>query len=138
MSNNRKFLMWAGIILILATGIIHLIDAPDNFDEATYKGVLFVLNGIGAIIAAIGIYRWQRSWGWGLGLIVAAGAFVFYVISRTVGLPGLPPDEWLEPLGILSLIVEGLFTLMAIAVLTTRTTPELAREVGREAYRQTN
>jgi hypothetical protein len=35
---------------------------------------------------------------------------VGYVISRTVGLPGLPAvEEWLEPLGLLSLLVEGLF-----------------------------
>ena len=33
-----------------------------------------------------------------------------YVISRTVGLPGLPvEEEWLEPLGLLSLLVEALF-----------------------------
>jgi hypothetical protein len=37
-------------------------------------------------------------------------AFVGYVISRTVGLPGLPvEEEWLEPLGLLSLLIEALF-----------------------------
>jgi hypothetical protein len=42
--------------------------------------------------------------------LVAGGAFVGYVISRTVGLPGLPvEEEWLEPLGLLSLLVEALF-----------------------------
>jgi hypothetical protein len=45
-----------------------------------------------------------------MGVLVPVGAFVGYVISRTVGLPGLPvEEEWLEPLGLLSLLVESLF-----------------------------
>ena len=45
------------------------------------------------------------------------GAFVGYVISRTVGLPGLPvEEEWLEPLGLLSLLVEALFVGLYLTV----------------------
>ncbi len=119
MSNNSKPTMWAGIVLIVITGIIHFIDAPDTFTEATYKGILFSLNGIGALIAAYGIFR-GANWGWLLGLLVAGGAFVGYVISRTVGLPGLEVESsWLEPLGVLSLIVEGIFVILTIKVLTS-------------------
>jgi uncharacterized membrane protein HdeD (DUF308 family) len=102
----------AGIVLILVTGAIHVIDAPSSFGDATYKGVLFLANGIAAIVAAFGIYRGERRWGWGLGVVVAAGALVSYVTSRTVGLPGLAPDIWLEPLGILSLLVEATFIVL--------------------------
>lgn len=102
----------AAIALILVTGAIHFIDAPGSFGDATYKGLLFVANGIAAIVAAVGIYRGERSWGWGLGLLVAGGALVGYVISRTVGLPGLAPDVWLEPLGILSLLVEVSYVVL--------------------------
>ncbi len=111
---NGKNLKWFGIILIVITGIVHFIDAPDNFGNAAYKGVLFVLNGVGAIVAAYGIFR-GAAWGWFLGLLIAGGAIAGYIISRTVGLPGLRVDpHWLEPLGVLSLIVEGLFVLLAI------------------------
>jgi len=99
----------AGIALILVTGAIHFIDAPGSFGDATYKGVLFLVNGIAAVVAACGIHRGERTWGWGLGALVAGGALVAYVTSRTVGLPGLVPDVWLEPLGILSLLVEAAF-----------------------------
>ena len=102
----------AGIALILVAGAIHFIDAPGSFGDATYKGLLFLANGIAAIVAAFGIYRGERSWGWGLGVLVAGGALVGYVVSRTVGLPGLAPDIWLEPLGILSLMVEGAFIVL--------------------------
>jgi hypothetical protein len=104
----------AAIALILVTGAIHFIDAPGSFGDATYKGLLFVANGIAAVVAAVGIYRGERIWGWGLGLLVAGGALVAYVISRTVGLPGLAPDVWLEPLGILSLLVEATYVVMFI------------------------
>src|SRR5689334_3234704 len=102
----------AGIVLILVTGAIHFIDAPGSFGDATYKGLLFLANGIGAIVAGVGIYRGERTWGWGLGVLVAGGALAGYVISRTVGLPGIAPDEWLEPLGILSLMVEAAFLVL--------------------------
>jgi hypothetical protein len=102
----------AGVALILVTGAIHFIDAPGSFGDATYKGLLFLANGIAAIVAAYGIHRGERRWGWGLGVLVAGGALVSYVISRTVGLPGLAPDIWLEPLGILSLMVEAAFLVL--------------------------
>src|SRR5215210_6436246 len=60
-----------------------------SFGTTPNKGLLFLANGIGAL--------------------VAGGAFLEYVLSRTVGLPGLPvePDAWLEPLGGASLVAEA-------------------------------
>jgi len=49
---------------------------------------------------------------------VAAGAFIGYIVSRTVGIFGLPPDVWMEPLGIASLVVEALFIVVALRALT--------------------
>lgn len=107
------------IALIIVTGLIHLIEAPDNMQEAAYKGVMFFLNGGAALIAAVGIYRGSKSWGWGLGALVAGGALVMYVVSRTIGLPGLGIDDaWLEPIGLLSLIVEASFVLVALLMAT--------------------
>ena len=102
-------LVGAGISLIVVVGLIHLINSPGDLEEGSYTGLLYLANFVGAILAAIGIYR-GRSWGWGLGALVSVGAFVGYVVSRTVGLPGLGvEEEWLEPLGVLSLVVEALF-----------------------------
>jgi hypothetical protein len=102
-------LVGAGISLIIIVGLIHLINSPGDLEEGSYTGLLYLANFLGALTAAIGIYR-GRSWGWSLGVLVAGGAFVAYVISRTVGLPGLPvEEEWLEPLGLLSMLVEALF-----------------------------
>jgi hypothetical protein len=107
----------AAVIALLATALIHFVEAPDAFSEATYKGVLFVANGIGAMVAAFGILRGAWSWGWVLGLLMAGGAIAGYVGSRTVGLPGIPPepDAWLEPWGVASLLVEILFVILFAA-----------------------
>jgi uncharacterized membrane protein YfcA len=109
-------LVGAGISLIVIVGLIHLINSPEDLVAGSYTGLLYLANFVGAITAAISIYR-GRSWGWSLGALVAGGAFVAYVISRTVGLPGLPvEEEWLEPLGLLSLMVEALFVGLYVMV----------------------
>ena len=124
-------LVGIAIALILVTGIIHLIDAPDNLGESTLKGGLFIVNGLAAFVAAWGILR-HALWGWWLGLLVAGGAFIMYIVSRTLGFPGLGvDDEWLEPMGVLSLLVEGTFVVLAlVALLRYRlTAPEPAATV---------
>ena len=114
MATPSPTLKWLAIAAILGAGLIHVVEARDAFGEATYKGLLFVGNGVGALAAAIGIYRHQRVLGWLLGLLVAGGAIVAYVASRTIGLPGLPaePDAWLEPTGVASLLCEALFLIL--------------------------
>ena len=113
MQNISRNIKWLGIGLILAAGLIHVIEAPEAFEEAAYKGWLFYANGIGALAAALGIYQGKR-WGWGLGLVIALGSLIGYAASRTIGLPLIPaePDEWFEPLGVASLAAEGLFAVV--------------------------
>jgi hypothetical protein len=114
------------VAAIIATGLIHLDLAREAFGDAAYKGWLFVANGVGALVAAVGVYRDQPVLGWLLGAVMAGGALLGYVLSRTVGLPGLPaePDAWLEPLGVVSLVCEGLFLLL-FAVARRRPSSEL-------------
>ena len=121
---NSKNLKWLGMILIVITGIIHFIEAPEYFDEPIYMGLLFVLNGIGSLAAAYGIYKNQK-WGWMLGLLIAGGSILGYIISRTIGMPGVAVKEWADAIGILSLAVEGLFVLFALRPLNFAVTSEL-------------
>ena len=122
MKNLPPVYVWLGIVLIAATGLIHWAGAPDGFEEAAYKGWLFCANGVAALVASVGIYRGRRLWGWNLGLVIAAGSMLGYAASRTTGLPLIPaePDAWLEPLGVVSLIVEGSFVALFVAVRTRR------------------
>jgi hypothetical protein len=114
----------AGIALIAVDGLIHFSLFPGYFDNATYLGLLFLANTLGSVLSALGINTGAR-WGWSLGALTAGGAFVMYVVSRLVGLPGLPESErdWFDPQGVLSLVVKGLFMVLYVWR-STRTTPE--------------
>ena len=117
----------AAILLILACGLIHLIGAPEHYEEAPYIGVLFLANFIAALVAAVGLYK-NRLWaGWGLGVLAAGGAVVMFLVSRLIGLPAYEEhvgmwfgDSLAEYLGIPSLIVEACFLAVAVVVVVTR------------------
>src|SRR5438552_7540811 len=42
MTTPSPTIKWLAILVILGAGLIHVLEARDSFDEATYKGVLFV------------------------------------------------------------------------------------------------
>ena len=111
----------AALLLIVVVALIHLIGAPQHYRVAPYIGVGFVANFIGGLVAAVGIYR-DALWGWLLGALVAGGALVMYLASRSVGLPGFEHavGRWSGPLGILSLVVEALFIAIFLLWLSAR------------------
>ncbi len=120
---KAKILRWLAIFLIIEVGLTHYFTADHAYEESWIEGYLFVANFLGAFLAAYGIYR-RKTWGWVLGFSVAGGAMLAYIWSRTTGLPGLPPEEWLDPWGTMALIVEGLFCILALLWLLWRRQPE--------------
>jgi hypothetical protein len=110
MNRDIKLLQWFAIGFIVVAGLIHLYTTPGELNEDLYLGLLFIANCVGAVVAAYGILRGRR-WGWVLGFLVAVGSIGGYVWSRTSGLPGMDVEEWLNPAGIASLLVEGLFVI---------------------------
>jgi uncharacterized membrane protein YfcA len=110
----------AGVVLIFLTGLIHLLVTPEYYGFAAYLGLLMLANFAGSVVSAVGIYQ-RQMWGWVLGVVMATGAFVGYVESRTLGLPGLPSWEpFTEPPGLISLVVEAIFVGLATYVLAWR------------------
>jgi hypothetical protein len=63
---RQRILRLAGIALVVVVVLTHLIGAPQHYRVAPYIGIGFVANFIGALVAAIGIYR-DAMWGWVLG-----------------------------------------------------------------------
>jgi len=108
---KAKFLQWLAIVLILETGLLHLMTAQSEFEEVAYMGYLFVGNFLGSLLAAYGIYR-KQLWGWLLGLFIAVGSIAGYALSRTKGMPGMEVEEWLAPYGVIALSVESIFILL--------------------------
>ena len=111
-------LRFFAVVLIMLVGLVHLVIVPGQILEVPWVGIAFAVNFLGALLAGAWILR--DIWlGWVLGLIVAAGAFAAYIVSRTVGLPRFTEDigNWFEPTGIFSLVVEALFILLFLVAL---------------------
>jgi len=75
-----------------------------------------------------------------LALAVALGPIVGYVWSRSIGMPDYSDDigNWTEPLGVASLIVEGLLLICAIAALAAvgrRSAPQVTTASSPTAQR---
>jgi hypothetical protein len=110
---KTKILSWLAVLLILQTGLLHLMTAQAEYEEAAYLGYLFIGNFLAALLAAYGVYR-QRRWGWALGLFIAVISIAAYTWSRTQGMPGMEVEEWFSPFGVVALSVEGIFILLFI------------------------
>ena len=48
-------LVGAGISLIVVVGLIHLINSPEDLQEGSYAGLLYLANFFGALAAAAGL-----------------------------------------------------------------------------------
>jgi hypothetical protein len=112
--------------LCLAVSLIHVTDQGGFRDLAgpTWLGWGYRALEIGAVLVAglVLVDRLPRSLTAVGMLAVGAGPFVGYVLTRTTGLPGDSADigEWGEPLGVLSLVVEGALVIVALIVLLRR------------------
>jgi hypothetical protein len=47
----------AAVTALLASALVHFVEAPAAFGEMTSKGLRFVANRLGALVAATGILR---------------------------------------------------------------------------------
>ncbi|MCF7917985.1 hypothetical protein K9L27_03240 [Candidatus Gracilibacteria bacterium] len=103
---------------LFLTGIFHIVEAPEYFEEATYVGILFVLNFIGALYACWLIQKGKPS-GWHLGMVISILSIAAFVISRSVGLPFFMGHigEWMEEFAIMSVLTELLFLIPYVGFL---------------------
>jgi hypothetical protein len=93
---------------IAVVGVIHLVLAHEYLQEQAYIGVLFIAGGVGALLVALRLVFAPDRLAWSLGVVIAAGMFAGFVLSRTTGLPGFKEPDW-ELSGIISLILEAAF-----------------------------
>ena len=107
------------VIGLTGVALIHVLDAHDTFVSTPYKGWLYVGLILGCLGTAAMLIRGNDRRAWLAALLFPLGAFLAFVYSRTVGLPGGADDigNWWEPLGLASLFVEGGLVALAGAVL---------------------
>jgi len=105
----------------LAVAAIHVIDqggVPGTKGPEYVQILYYALEVAGVLAAALLLTKHARA-GWLLSLAVAAGPIVGYVLSRGPGLPDYTDDigNWAEPLGVVSLVVEGILLIITVVLL---------------------
>jgi hypothetical protein len=107
---------------LVAIALVHVLELPDAFDAIGYLGGLFIAAVVASLLLAAILTRTTDALAWAATGGLAAVILLCYVLSRSVGLPGFTDDvgEWTEPLGLASMVVEGLVVFLAGAVLLTR------------------
>lgn len=114
-----------GALLSLGVLVIHVIDQQGIFalKDPTYIGVLYWVLEAAAGLAIVSLLVPSvaaRLGGWTLALGVGAGPIIAFCLSRGPGLPNYTDDKgnWTEPIGVASLIVEGLLVLLSLYALS--------------------
>ena len=110
------------VVGLAGVALIHLLDAPGSFQDAPYRGWLYVALIAGSVATAAALIRSSDRRGWAAAAALSAGAAVAFILSRTVGLPQGADDigNWAEPLGMASLFVEGSLVALSAMVLRER------------------
>ena len=113
--------------LCLAVSWIHVQDQGGFPGDKTpgYVGVGYYLLEAAGVLCAVLLLAGYRErinrTGWLLAVGVALGPLVGFVLSRGPGLPDYADDKgnWTEPLGLISVAVEGVLLVAALAFLFT-------------------
>jgi hypothetical protein len=107
-------------MLCVTVSVIHVLDQGGVTKYAGppwWLGWGYRLAEAGAVLAAFAVLA-RRRWmpAWIAAFFVGFGPSTTFLLTRLAGLPGDPGDfgNWGDPLGTVSLLVEG--TLMVIAI----------------------
>src|SRR5215469_15345187 len=107
------------VIGLIAIGIIHAVEIPGQVSGAVWLTIGFCLLAV--IAPGIGLWLLLRpsllAWEFaGAGCALAAAG---YVLTRSIPMPGDAGDvgNWMEPLGVTSLITEGVVVIIVALIL---------------------
>ena len=109
---SRQF---STVLALGALAAIHILDLPGKFAETPYLGFAYVGMIATAVLLIERILTKNRATDYLAAIALSAAVMIGFVINRTVGMPGAMDDigNWFEPLGFLSLFVEGWAILQA-------------------------
>ena len=106
-------------LALAVTAAIHVLDLPGKIEEVPYLAVAYVLLIVAAFVIMERIFRGGVLIDYLAAAALGSAVIVAFVINRTVGMPGATDDigNWLEPLGLLSLVVEAFVVWQAVAAI---------------------
>jgi hypothetical protein len=131
---------WRAVVVVAAVvaAVAHIPVIGPHLDEAPYMGVLFiVLTAACAALAAALLVRDSRAV-YALVILTCGLAVIGYAATRLVAFPMLADDvgNWLEPLGVVSIVAETIAVAAAIAALATQHDATSVRNVATRSGRR--
>ncbi len=119
----------AAVVSLGGVALIHLLELQGKLAEVRYIGFGYIGLIIGCVVAAAMLVHRNSRAGWLLTGGLALATFTGYSLTRTVGLPQSTGDigNWLEPIGLASLFVEGIVIFLAGYALAPKTSTQSAR-----------
>jgi hypothetical protein len=117
----------AGALLAFAVATVHIADqgGVTALASPNWIGWSYRLIEVGGVLTALVLLlprpaRPAPAWtGWAAGVLLGAGPFAAYIMSRTVGVPGDHGDvgNWGYWVGTVSLFVEAALVALSLSML---------------------
>jgi hypothetical protein len=125
------------IVGLAGIALIHVLDAPGQFEGTAYLGWMYVALIVGCVLVGGALLQSGDPRAWAAAGGLALSVIVGYTLSRTTGLPGSTDDigNWGEQLGIASLFVEGAVVGLSAFALRERLPQARFRAVAAEVTR---
>ena len=107
------------VIGLIAVGIVHALEIQGQVSGAVWLTIGFCLLAVIAPAAGLWLLIRPSLLTWEAAGLVCALAAAGYVLTRSVPVPGDAGDvgNWLEPLGMASLITEAVVVILAAFIL---------------------
>jgi hypothetical protein len=106
---------------LAGVALIHLLDVQSKFAETPYMGWMYLGLMAACLLTAGAMLTAHVREAWLATLVLPASAAAGFILTRTVGLPQATGDigNWMEPLGLASLFVEGSLVVLAAFALSS-------------------
>lgn len=121
---------WRWLLALAATvsAVAHLPVISPHLAEAPYIGEEFIVLTVACLLLAVAAICCDSAAVYGLGILTCGLAVVGYVATRLIAFPQLADDvgNWLEPLGVVSVLAESMVVLAATFGLRSRRATPLA------------
>ena len=113
-AHSRRVAVGLGLA---SMGAIHILDLPGKFAETPYLAVFYIALIVAAFVLTERLFVVGSRRDFIAAAALSAAVIVGFTINRTVGMPAATGDigNWLEPLGLLSLVVEAFVLWQSVA-----------------------
>jgi hypothetical protein len=119
---QRSPLRWVMAAAASIAAAAHIPVVAPHLEEAPYMGVLFILLTIACATLAVAAVVYDAPAIYLAAATICGLTIIGYAATRIVAFPMLADDvgNWLEPLGVVSIIAETIVVAASIAALRSR------------------